>query len=140
MNRILTWFVVGHAMAGGIENSMTGWVWFRASANVESGWTIQRGFADVVLSTKSFKARLRDENAQSVTIVSLVGSVAENSVTARLTVIGTDYDQPHTVTGKIRRSCSTDGGWESIVFEDTFEVLGLNHELTASECRRTSRR
>jgi hypothetical protein len=98
MNRILTWFLVGHAMAGGIDNSTTGWVWFRASANVESGWTIQRGFADVVLTGKLFKAQLRDENAKSVTVVSLVGSVAENSVTARLTVIGTDYDQPHTVT------------------------------------------
>jgi hypothetical protein len=139
MNRILTWFLAGHAMAGGIENSMTGWVWFRASTNVESGWTIQRGFADVALTGKSFKAQLRDGNAQSVTMLSLVGSVDQNSVTARLTVVGTDYDQPHTVTGKIRRSCSTDGGWESIVFADTFEVLGLNHELTASECRKRQR-
>ncbi len=136
MNRLPICLLVGLFFATEPARPSTEWAWFRASGNAVTGWTLNQGWADVLIAGKSFKATLWDESNSQFARLSLDGSVSGNAVTARITVNGSDYDEPYRTTGTLKRTCSKDGGLESIVFTNGFNVVGLAHGLTSADCRR----
>jgi hypothetical protein len=58
MNRLPIYLLVGLVFATEPAKPSTEWAWFRASGNAVTGWTINQGWADVLIAGKSFKATL----------------------------------------------------------------------------------
>lgn len=106
------------------------WTWFR-SVTTDTEWWSTNGQGDVDFSGGMFRALLRDGGDKSERL-SLIGSVSEGMVTAR--VKAKETDKPiFRVSGRLKRLCwSKGGGREILILTDSVEVIGLFRELPST--------